>query len=157
MFSLSRSSTIRSARHFSSSSRAQFDVAKLTLVGRLARDPETRNTKNEKEYVAYTVATQVYPPPRNSDGTFPEKPLVNFHRVLSFNSTTNQYIKELKKGTQVWVEANFEVKEPEADAEPGTARALRHIFLRHENIRILGGSRPKDDTRGSNEGHHGNH
>lgn len=40
------------SKGFSTSSRSAYDVAKLTLVGRLAREPELRVTKRDKEYVA---------------------------------------------------------------------------------------------------------
>jgi len=31
------------------------DLAKLTLIGRLGKNPEVRLTKNEKEYVAFVL------------------------------------------------------------------------------------------------------
>jgi single-stranded DNA-binding protein len=31
------------------------DMARLTLIGNLARDPETRLTKNDKEYIMYAA------------------------------------------------------------------------------------------------------
>lgn len=36
----------------------------------------------------------------------------------------------LKKGTKVMVEADYQVREPEAGADPNTARGQRQIFLR---------------------------
>lgn len=34
------------------------DLSKLTLIGRLTKDPETRLTKNEKEYCVYVYPSQ---------------------------------------------------------------------------------------------------
>lgn len=31
------------------------DMARLTLIGNLAKDPETRLTKNDKEFVVYVT------------------------------------------------------------------------------------------------------
>jgi hypothetical protein len=54
-----------------------------------------------------------------------------WHSILSFNPTANNYLRNLTKGSQVYVEANFELREPEPDAEPETYQGQRHIFLRH--------------------------
>jgi len=41
---------------FSTSSARAADLSKLNLIGTLVRDPETRLTKNDKEYVAYVFS-----------------------------------------------------------------------------------------------------
>jgi hypothetical protein len=69
---------------FSTTPTRAHDLAKLTLIGRLGKDPEVRTTVNDKEYVtfvflsyhvpektgfyaqsslSYTVVTRNYPPP----------------------------------------------------------------------------------------------
>ncbi|KAI6122790.1 hypothetical protein EV401DRAFT_2069875 [Pisolithus croceorrhizus] len=124
-------------RAFSTSSSRSYDVAKLTLVGRLGKDPEVRTTKSDREYVAYTVATTNYPPPPpNPDGTRQEAG-TSWHHLISFNPAQNNYLKSLTKGTQVYVEANFELREPDPNADPSTPAGQRQIFLRHETIRVL--------------------
>ena len=40
---------------FSTSSARSADLARLSLIGTLVRDPETRLTKNDKEYVVYVL------------------------------------------------------------------------------------------------------
>ncbi|KAH6915184.1 hypothetical protein BKA70DRAFT_568618 [Coprinopsis sp. MPI-PUGE-AT-0042] len=153
MFSALRSSIARpsSLRAFSTTSARQYDVAKLTLIGTLVRDPEARVTKNQKEYVMYTVATQNYPPlPQDPDAPR-QKPPATYHRVLSFSEGPSKYLKNLKKGSKVYVEANYELREPEAGADPTTAQGQRQIFLRHEAIRVLSQPRlPREE--GENEG-----
>ncbi|KAK7695565.1 hypothetical protein QCA50_000201 [Cerrena zonata] len=130
MFSLARRAAASRAT-CSGIARAS-DLAKLTLIGRLGKDPEVRRTKSDKEYVSYTVATTNYPPPPpNPDGTRPE-PKVSWHTVLSFNATSNNYLRTLLKGSQVYVEANYELREPDPTADPDTPQGQRQIFLRHE-------------------------
>lgn len=41
---------------FSTSSARSADLSRLSLIGTLVRDPETRLTKNDKEYVMYVLA-----------------------------------------------------------------------------------------------------
>lgn len=59
------------------------------------------------------------------------EPTTSWHSVLSFSPASNQYLKTLKKGYQVYVEAGYELKEPDPSAEPDSSAAQRHIFLRH--------------------------
>ncbi|KAH7916815.1 hypothetical protein BJ138DRAFT_1121618 [Hygrophoropsis aurantiaca] len=124
-------------RPFSTSSSRAYDLAKLTLIGRLGKDPEVRTTKSEKEYVSYTVATTNYPPPPpNPDGTRQEAG-TTWHNIVSFSPAQNNFLRTLNKGAQVYVEANFELRDPEPNADPASPQGQRQIFLRHENIRIL--------------------
>ncbi|KAG5716060.1 hypothetical protein E4T56_gene10796 [Termitomyces sp. T112] len=130
-----------SVRAFSTTSSRAADLAKLTLIGYLARDPETRHTKNEREYVVYTVATKNYPPPPpDANGDRPPS-TATFHRVLSFQEASNRYLQTLKKGSRVYVEAGFELREPEPNTDPTTPQGQRQIFLRHETVRVL--SKPR--------------
>ncbi|KIK99686.1 hypothetical protein PAXRUDRAFT_8704 [Paxillus rubicundulus Ve08.2h10] len=124
-------------RAFSTTPSRAYDVSKLILIGRLGKDPEIRTTKSDKEYVAYTVATTNYPPPPpNPDGSRIESG-TTWHHVVSFNPAQNNYLKMLNKGTQVYVEANFELRDPDPNADPSSPAGQRQIFLRHENVRVL--------------------
>ncbi|PFH52607.1 hypothetical protein AMATHDRAFT_139648, partial [Amanita thiersii Skay4041] len=139
---------------FSSSPSRSSDVAKLILVGSLLRNPELRLTKNDKEYVMYTVATNNYPPPPLGPNGERRPSTSTFHRVISFNEHNNRYLQTLNKGTKVYVEANFELREPEAGADPSTPQGQRQIFLRHENLRVLSWPRrpvSEDETQGTSE------
>ncbi|KDQ64950.1 hypothetical protein JAAARDRAFT_28611 [Jaapia argillacea MUCL 33604] len=125
------------SRAFSTSASRSSDLAKLVLIGRLGKDPELRRTKTDKEYVSYTVATTNYPPPPpGPDGARPE-PKTSWHTVTSFHPGVNNYLQNLRKGSHVYVEANYEMRdlEPEGDATHGQ----KHVFLRHEMIRVLKG------------------
>ncbi|TFL05523.1 single-strand binding protein family-domain-containing protein [Pterulicium gracile] len=142
MFATLRSSVARtSARSFSTSRAARSDISKLTLVGRLGKDPELRTSKLGKDYVTYVVATSNYPPPPpNPDGSRPDS-TTTWHRIMSFHEGANKYLMMLRKGSKVYVEANFELREPEPNTDPSTPAGQRQIFLRHEMIRML--SAPK--------------
>jgi len=131
------------SRTFSSSRSAQLDVARLTLVGRLGRDPEVKVTKTDKEYVSYVVGTTNLPGPA-VDGVRPE-PSTTWHRILSFNPSSNNYLRTLEKGSLVFVEANYEMRDPQRDAEPGSPEAQRQVFLRHDTIRVLKKADPRNE------------
>ncbi|KAI0032035.1 single-strand binding protein family-domain-containing protein [Vararia minispora EC-137] len=133
-----------SARTFSTTRASASDVAKLILVGRLGRDPEVRTTRNDKEYVAYTVATTNYPPqPPNPDGTRPPSE-TSWHNIYSFSSSANAYLRTLTRGSHVYVEANYEIRETESPEEEG--KRSKQVFLRHENIRVLARGRTEEES-----------
>ncbi|KAI0069145.1 nucleic acid-binding protein [Artomyces pyxidatus] len=125
------------SRAFSTTTSRSSDVAKLILIGRLGKEPEVRTTKTDKEYVTYTVATTNYPPPPpNPDGTR-EESKTTWHHILSFNAGANNFLRNLQRGSHVYVEANYELREPDSSADPNTPQGQRQIFLRHENLRLL--------------------
>jgi len=137
-----------SIRAFSTSVPRAADVSKLTLIGTLVRDPDIRHTKNEREFVTYTVATQNYPPPPPDANGERRPSTTTFHRLLSFNEHANRFLQTLSKGTRVYVEANYELREPEPGADATTPQGQRQIFLRHEHLRVL--SFPKRTTADAN-------
>ncbi|KAH9843958.1 single-strand binding protein family-domain-containing protein [Rhodofomes roseus] len=140
MFAFSQriaAATRASTRAFSTTPSRSADLAKLVLIGRLGKVPELRYTRNNKEYVQYTVATTNYPPPPlNSDGTRND-PKTTWHSILSFNEGVNNYLRMLKSGSQVYVEANFELREPDPVAEADSPQGQRQIFLRHGSLTVL--------------------
>jgi hypothetical protein len=48
-----------------------------------------------------------------------------WHRLLAFHPGQINYLRTLQKGTRVYVEANYELREPTGEGEQ------RQIFLRH--------------------------
>ncbi|KAH9850048.1 hypothetical protein C2E23DRAFT_735887 [Lenzites betulinus] len=117
---------------FSTTSSRSADMAKLLLIGRLGKDPELRYTKNNKEYVSYNIATANQVPA--AEGA---QPTTTWHNVLSFGTSANNYLRTLKRGTLVYAEANFELRQPDPNADPESPEGQRQIFLRHEDIRVL--------------------
>ncbi|KAF9569401.1 hypothetical protein CPC08DRAFT_602107, partial [Agrocybe pediades] len=110
-----------------SSSRA--NLARLTLIGRLVKDPETRLTKNQKEFVMYTVVTRNAASPPDANGE--RKYTSTFHNIMSFGEHQNKYLTTLKKGSTVFAETAFEIRDPEPGSDPTTPQGQRQIFLRH--------------------------
>ncbi|KAJ6627521.1 hypothetical protein B0H10DRAFT_2210436 [Mycena sp. CBHHK59/15] len=143
MFSAIRAAAASCAiiRTFSTSTR-RADLAKLTLIGNLGKNPELKVTKNDKEYVSYSVATTSFPPP-SADGER-RSPVTTWHRVLSFLPGSNKYLQTLKAGSKVYVEAAYEIREPEDGADPSTAQGQRQIFLKHESIKVIQPPRAKE-------------
>ncbi|KIY72987.1 nucleic acid-binding protein [Cylindrobasidium torrendii FP15055 ss-10] len=145
MFSALRSAAApRAALRTFSTSASRADMARLTLIGNLGADPETRNTKNDRQFVTYTVATQSVPPVDAETGER-GTPKTTWHRVFSFNEHANRYLMNLKKGSKVYVEAAFEMREPEPGSEPSTPQGQRQILLRHENIKVVGQPKHSSD------------
>jgi hypothetical protein len=54
-----------------------------------------------------------------------------FHRILCFDGPQMDYLGRLKKGSRVYVQADYNIKEPEQGADPTTPQGQRHIFLTH--------------------------
>ncbi|KAI0939642.1 hypothetical protein AcW1_004603 [Taiwanofungus camphoratus] len=102
----------------------------------------------------YTVATTNYPPPPPSTDGSRVEPKTTWHTILSFSPAANNYLRHLSRGSQVFVEANFELREPDPSADPDTPQGQRQIFLRHESIRLLksSGTRTATDEEGVIEG-----
>jgi len=140
-------------RAFSTTPSRSSDVSRLIIVGRVGKEPEVRTTKSDKEYVAYTVATTNYPsPPLDSDGNRPPS-TTTWHNIYSFNPASNNYLRTLQKGSHVYVEANFELREPDPSADPSTPQGQRQVFLRHECIRLLRNPPQSNETTENPERH----
>lgn len=74
----------------------------------------------------------------------------------------NNYLRNLTRGSRVYVEANLEVREPVPDAAPGSPQSMRQVFLRHgkcsypdtvtvlsvfiETLRVLDLKKPKEGS-----------
>ena len=137
----------------------------------------------------YTVATNNYPPPSpNADGSkylallrggnttnecrnlVRPPPTTSWHTIFCFSSPSNTFLRTIPKGAHVYVEAAYELRDADPDAEAGTPNAQRQIFLRHgacllcfpgvstaqtvcssENIRVL---KYPADHRGEEEHQH---
>ena len=64
-----------------------------------------------------------------------------WHHVFSFNPGANNYLRTLQKGSHVYVEANYELREADPTADPDSPAGQRQIFLRHGTSPIVNGSR----------------
>ena len=55
----------------------------------------------------------------------------SWHTIFSFSSPSNTFLRTIPKGAQVYVEAGYELRDADPDAEAGSPQAQRQIFLRH--------------------------
>ena len=51
--------------------------------------------------------------------------------MFSFNPGANNYLRALKRGSLVYAETHFELRQPDVNASPDTNEGQRQIFLRH--------------------------
>ncbi|KAJ7122750.1 hypothetical protein C8R44DRAFT_875957 [Mycena epipterygia] len=137
-------------RAFSTSTPRHDSLAKLILIGNLGRDPEVKTTKNDKEYVSYSVATTNRSPP-SPEGEYTYS--TTWHRVLSFLPGSNKYLQSIKAGSKVYVEAAYEIREPDEGADPATPQGQRQIFLRHESIKVISPPRGREAEGEGREEH----
>lgn len=120
MFSLaatSRRSVMGGVRALSTSA-VRNDVARMTVLGRVANDPEIRESAKGQVYGRYQVVTNSY---SNSlmteDGTAARQ--ASFHRFYAFGEANVNRVKQLQKGYTVLVDADFRLEAPaERGAEP---------------------------------------
>lgn len=91
-------------RAFTTTLRPQ--IAKLTLIGRLAGDPETITAASGVEYVRYTVGSFYFSKGESKASWFP---------VTSFDEYSRPFLQSLKKGTLVYVDAVATMEQPLGD------------------------------------------
>lgn len=58
-------------------------------------------------------------------------PTVSWHTIFSFNALANAFLRTIPKGSHVYVEAGYELRDADPEAEAGSPSAQRQIFLRH--------------------------
>ena len=56
---------------------------------------------------------------------------VSWHTIFCFNALANAFLRTIPKGSHVYVEANYELRDADPEAEAGSPSAQRQIFLRH--------------------------
>lgn len=99
--------------------------------------PEVRQSRNGKEYLRYVIATTDMPGPPNEDGS-PAAPTSSFHSIFAFGETTVNRLREVPKGSLMFVEGDFRVvRTPNEEDMPPQEQWL----VQHRNYRVL--SRPR--------------
>ena len=79
----------------------------VTLMGRLAKDPESKYTDNGLAICRFTVAT---------DGFKKDDP-ADFHNCTAFNKTAETITTHLKKGDGILVQGSLKTSKYETDGE----------------------------------------
>lgn len=110
--------------------------AKITLIGNLTKDPQTRNV-GERTVTSFTVAVNTLA--KGDDGKYTS----NFYDVSVWGKS-GEYLKDkLQKGSQVWVNGDFLMDEYKA--KDGSVRQM----LRVTGTDVRGLSRLKDGSGSS--------
>jgi single-strand DNA-binding protein len=81
---------------------------KVTLIGRLGRDPEMRSTNDGKEIANFNLATTES---WKDKFTNEKKEKTEWHKVVCFNEGLVRVIKEyVKKGTRLYLEGQLQTR-----------------------------------------------
>jgi hypothetical protein len=143
-----------------SSTSARLDLSRMQLIGRLTADPETRTTRNGKDYAKYTIGTNDPSGPPLENGERPPQ-TSSFHTIFAFGDAAVERIMRLQKGcvltrracqgrngklilqicflrTQVFVEADFKVQYNPAEGGEG---GRTDYLVQHRSLNVL--AKPK--------------
>ena len=107
-------------------------VNKVTLLGRLGQDPESRETKDGRKVVIFSVATDERWRDQAS-GDMRER--TEWHRVVIFNERLADVASAyLRKGNQVYLEGQLQTRHwDDADGQP---RITTEVVLSGYQARI---------------------
>lgn len=79
---------------------------KVMLIGRLGRDPESKNTQSGKSVCTFTLAT---------DTGYGDNKKTDWHNIIVFDKTADNCAKFLRKGSPVYVEGRISYDAYEKD------------------------------------------
>lgn len=109
---------------------------KLTIIGNLTRDPESRTTENEKTVCNFTVAVNRRRTQQN------QQPEADFFRVAAWGKLGESCQKFLTKGRKVCVVGPVSVRTYQA--QDGTTRA--NLEVHAEDVEFLGGNNTQQEN-----------
>jgi single-strand DNA-binding protein len=121
---------------------------KVTLIGRLGRDPEVRNFQNGGKVVNFSLATSERW--KDSDGNQQEK--TEWHQVAIFNEKLGEIAERyLRKGAQVYLEGQLQTRKWQDQS--GNDRYSTEIVLRpyRGELQLIGGKRDDGDDAPAND------
>ena len=109
---------------------------KVTLIGRLGKDPETRNLENGMSVTNFTLATSE----KYKDKTGGLKENTDWHNLVAWQNLSGIISKYCRKGSQIYVEGKLRTRSWEKD---NITRYVTEIIV--ENVQLLD-SKPKDQN-----------
>lgn len=121
-------------------------VNKVILVGRLGKDPETKEFGNGGRVVKFSLATSETWRDKNS-GERKEK--TEWHNVVIFNEGIGKIASQyLKKGSEVYLEGSLQTRkwQDQSGADKYTTEVVLQNF--NSNMTLLGG---RDSGEGGGE------
>jgi single-strand DNA-binding protein len=121
---------------------------KVTLIGNLGKNPESRSFEGGGKVVTFTLATTAHWTDRES-GDKREK--TQWHNIAIFNDALGEVaMRNLKKGSSVYVEGQLETRSWEKNGE---TRYMTEVVLRARNsdLQMLSKApdRPNETARAS--------
>lgn len=81
------------------------DLNKISLIGNLAQDPESRELRAGQKVVVFSVATNYYWRDLKAKT---KKSRVDFHRVVAWGRLADIILSYLKKGSKVFLEGRLQ-------------------------------------------------
>lgn len=112
-------------------------VNKVILVGRLGKDPESRNLESGKQVVNFSLATsETY-----KDQSGNKKEITEWHNISMWDGLAGIAEKYLKKGEMVYVEGKLKTRSWEKD---GITRYTTEVVV--DSMTML---TPKSQTVGA--------
>ena len=129
-------------------------LAKITLIGNLGGDPETRYTPQGTLVVNFSLAVNN----RRRDASGNQQDTTNWYRISAFGRLAETMVNlsergYLTKGKQVYVEGPFEARE--WTGQDGTTRTSLDVTVREfSSFQLLGqrGDESGDFSGGGNSG-----
>jgi len=121
---------------------ANDSVNKVTLVGRLGRDPEVKYTQDKQAITNFSIATSIE---WKDKTTGEKKEKTEWHRVVTFRKLAEICGNYLTKGRQVYIEGRLQTRSWEKDGE---TRYTTEIVA--TDMKMLG---PKPDRAGGQPDH----
>jgi single-strand DNA-binding protein len=115
---------------------------KVTLIGRLGKDPEVRNFQNGNKVVNFSLATSERW--KDSDGN--QKERTEWHNVAIFNEKLGEIAERyLRKGSQVYLEGQLQTRKWQDQS--GNDRYSTEVVLRpyRGELQLIGGKRDDGD------------
>ena len=105
---------------------------KVILVGRLAQDPEVRNTQSGKAVASFNLAVNRYGQIDSAD----------FIPIVAWEKLAEVIGNNLKKGSQVLVEGRMQVRSYET--QEGQKRRVTEVIV--QNVEFLGSKKSNEST-----------
>lgn len=126
-----------------------YSLNKVTLIGRVGKDPEIRNTGNGKPIVSFSLATT---DSWKDKSTGEKKEKTEWHNVTCFNEGLCRVIEHyVKKGSQIYIEGAL-ATEKYTDKN-GVDRYATKIILQNYNgnIILLGSKKDSESETETNK------
>lgn len=121
------------------------DMCKISLIGNVGRDPETRFTPSGKQILSFSVACNRQGPPAIDGGE--RERITEWFNVTCFGKLAEVYANIVAKGNRVYVEGRLQSRKyTRNDGTPGFSMDVianeLHVFARQPRADDMGVEAP---------------